>query len=320
MRTERARRWYQSRTFHHSQFPPERLAAERTRSVSACVPARNEARTIGPIVADLVELREAGALDEVVVIDARSSDRTAALAAEAGADVRQESELMPDFGPVLGKGDAMWRALSVVEGDVVVFLDADSEGFGPHFACGLVGPLVCGPPGIEFVKAFYQRPFKLGEVSLPEGGGRVTELTARPLLNLFYPELAGFRQPLAGEFAATRELLGRIPFATGYAVEIALLIDAWREVRLDALAQVDVEMRQNRHQPLGDLTPMAYAVLRAVCTRLERDGRLEALEDANELLLPMEDDLQQREVRLVERPPLASLGTGSWELGTTHTA
>jgi len=307
MDSERARRWYESRTFHHSEFPAERLAAERTRSVSACVPARNEERTIGPIVADLVSLREAGAIDEVMVIDAGSHDSTPEIAADAGASVHVESELLPEQGEVLGKGDAMWRALSVLDSDVIVFLDADSEGFGPHFATGLIGPLVCGDTGVEFVKAFYRRPLKVGEVSLPEGGGRVTELMARPLLNLFYPELAGFRQPLAGELAATRDLLLRLPFATGYAVEIAMLIDAWREVGLDALAQVDIEMRQNRHQPLAELTPMAYAVLRAVCTRLEREGRLNELEES-ELLLPRET-LEERGVPLTERPPLASIRT-----------
>lgn len=307
MDAERARRWYESRTFHHSEFPAERLAAERTRSVSACVPARNEERTVGPIVADLVWLRELGAIDEVVAVDGGSTDATVKVAARAGATVHDERELLPEFGPVLGKGDALWRALSVLEGDVVVFLDADSEGFGPHYATGLVGPLVCGDTGVELVKAFYRRPLKLGEVSLPEGGGRVTELMARPLLNLFYPELAGFRQPLAGELAATRDLLERLPFATGYAVEIAMLIDAWKHAGLDALAQVDVEVRQNRHQPLSELTPMAYAVLRAVCTRLEREGRLSEL-DGDELLLPREM-LETREVHLEERPPLSKLET-----------
>ena len=275
--------------------------------MSACVPARNEERTIGPIVADLVSLREAGAIDEVMVIDAGSYDSTPQIAADAGASVHEESDLLPEQGEVLGKGDAMWRALSVLDSDVIVFLDADSEGFGPHFATGLIGPLVCGDTGVEFVKAFYRRPLKVGEVSLPEGGGRVTELMARPLLNLFYPELAGFRQPLAGELAATRDLLLRLPFATGYAVEIAMLIDAWREVGLDGLAQVDIEMRQNRHQPLAELTPMAYTILRAVCTRLEREGRLNELEES-ELLLPRET-LEERGVPLTERPPLASIRT-----------
>ncbi|HEX6459106.1 MAG TPA: glucosyl-3-phosphoglycerate synthase [Thermoleophilaceae bacterium] len=280
------------RTFHHSQFPAERLAAERTRSVWVCVPARNEERTVGGIVSDLVSLRELGAIDEVVVIDGGSTDSTVAIAESAGALVHQEAELLPEYGDVLGKGDAMWRALSVLEGDVVVYLDADSGGFGPHYACGLAGPLVCGDGRVEFVKAFYRRPFKVGDVSLPEGGGRVTELTARPLLKLFYPELAGFRQPLSGELAATRDLLTRLPFATGYAVEIAMLIDAWKEVGLDALAQVDIELRQNRHQPLSDLAPMADAVLRAVCVRLQREGRLHEL-DGDEI---------------VERPPFIRTG------------
>ena len=306
--SDRARRWYESRTLHHRDYPPERLSAERSASVSVCVPAREEAGTVGPIVADLVELREVGVVDRVLVVDAASADGTAEIAERAGAEVVQQAELMPQFGPVLGKGDAMWRALSAIDSDVVCYLDADSGGFGPHFACGLIGPLLCGEPQIQFVKAFYQRPFKVGEVSMPEGGGRVTELTARPLINLFYPELAGFRQPLAGEFAARRSLLERLPFATGYGVEIGLLIDAWREVGLDGMAQVDVELRQNRHQPLGDLTPMAYAVLRTVAARLATDGRAPELPDgAGELLLPRGEQLEELELQLVERPAHSGL-------------
>jgi glucosyl-3-phosphoglycerate synthase len=306
--SERARRWYRSRTLHHRDYPPERLSAERSSSVSVCVPAREEAGTVGPIVADLVELREAGVVDQVLVVDAASQDGTAEIAERAGAEVVQQAELLPEFGPVLGKGDAMWRALAAVQSDVVCYLDADSGGFGPHFACGLVGPLLCGDPEIQFVKAFYERPFKVGEVSMPEGGGRVTELTARPLINLFYPELAGFRQPLAGEFAARRSLLEQLPFATGYGVEIGLLIDAWRAVGLDGMAQVDVELRQNRHQPLGDLTPMAYAVLRTVAARLAAEGRAGELDGGPaELLLPRGEELERRELELVERPPRSAL-------------
>jgi glucosyl-3-phosphoglycerate synthase len=180
--------------------------------------------------------------------------------------VHQEADLMPDFGPVLGKGDAMWRALSVVRGEIVVYLDADTQGFGEHFVRGMTGPLLA-EPSLQFVKAFYRRPFKVGETALPEGGGRVTELTARPLLRAFYPELAEVRQPLAGEVAARRELLERLPFGTGYAVEIAMLIDAWKAVGLDRMAQVDLDVRQNRHQSLSDLAPMADAVLAAVRAR-----------------------------------------------------
>jgi glucosyl-3-phosphoglycerate synthase len=271
--------------FHHSHFPPELIAAERDCSISVCVPARDEARTIGPIVETLVRLRDLGAVDQVVVVDA-SRDGTGAIAARLGAEVHSQSELMPAFGEVLGKGDAMWRALSVLSGDVVCFVDADTEQFGPHFACGLVGPLVTDP-GVRFVKGFYRRPFRLGDELSPEGGGRVTELTARPLLELFYPQLAGIRQPLAGEIAARRELLEQLPFATGYAVEIAMLIDAWSVAGSDAIAQVDLDVRQNRHQPLSELGPMAAAVLRAVA---ERRGMVDE---------PAE--------RIVERPPMASL-------------
>jgi glucosyl-3-phosphoglycerate synthase len=168
-----------------------------------------------------------------------------------------------------------------------------------------VGALTC-EPAVRFAKAFYRRPFRVGDVTMPEGGGRVTELTARPLLNLFYPQLAGVRQPLAGEIAADRELFERLPFATGYAVEVAMLIDAYREVGLDAIAQVDLDMRQNEHQPLRALAPMAYAVLLGVAARLQREGRLAEL-DASDLLAPTDGRLEPRTIELIERPPLASL-------------
>jgi glucosyl-3-phosphoglycerate synthase len=203
----------------------------------------------------------------------------------------------------------MWRALTVASGDVVLFVDADSEDFGPHFACGMLGPLLLDDT-IEYVKAFYRRPFKLDSVCAPEGGGRVTELTARPLLNLFYPELAAFAQPLAGEIAARRSLLERLPFCTGYAVDIAQLIDAWTEVGLWGMAQVDLDVRQNRHQSLRDLGPMAYAVLRGVTERLVREGRLTA-EQRDAFLTPGPGGLEERWVEIVERPPIASLAAGA---------
>jgi glucosyl-3-phosphoglycerate synthase len=268
----RARSWHRSNTHAHGAFPAERLAAERELSVSVCLPARNEARTIGAILERLVPLRDCGAVDQIVVVD-HSTDATAVIARRFGVEVHDQEALLPELGPVLGKGDAMWRSLQVLTGDVVCFLDADSECFGTHFACGLLGPLLCHR-GISFVKGFYRRPFRVGELTLPDGGGRVTELTARPLLNLFYPELAAVQQPLAGEIAARRELLERLPFVTGYGVDIALLLDAYRAVGLDAIAQVDLDVRQNAHQPLRDLGPMAFAVLQALAVRLEREGRL----------------------------------------------
>lgn len=281
------------RAFHHAEFPADRLRAEREETISVCIPAREEAATIAAIVAPLVALREAGVVDQVLVVDGDSRDGTGAIAARLGADVLNPAELLPTFGPVLGKGDAMWRALSVLTGDLVCFVDADSEDFGAHFACGLLGPLVCAP-GVRFVKGFYRRPFKVnGAVAAqPTGGGRVTELAARPLLQAFYPELASVRQPLAGEFAARRELLEQMPFCTGYAVEMGLLLDVHAEAGLEALAQVDLDSRQNRHQRLEDLTPMAAAVLGAVTSRLRREGRL--LDGGDGVTLP-------------ERPPLAQL-------------
>jgi glucosyl-3-phosphoglycerate synthase len=299
--TVHPRSWSRANTYDHGAFPAERLAAGRESTVSVCLPARNEARTIGPILEQLMPLRDVGVVDQIVVLD-RSSDGTAQIARALGAEVYAQDELMPELGPALGKGDAMWRALPILTGDVVCFLDADSEHFGAHFACGVLGPVLCRPD-ISFVKGFYRRPFRIGDTTFPDGGGRVTELTARPLLNLFYPELAAILQPLAGEIAARRELLERLPFATGYGVDIGLLIDAYSVAGLEAIAQVDLDVRQNAHQPLRDLGPMAYAVLRAVAVRLEREGRLRGP-------LPATFTLDAPDFALaepIERPPLRSL-------------
>ncbi len=300
----RARAWYRSNTFAHADFPASRLAAERQSTVSVCLPARNEAATIGGILEPLVGLREQGVIDQIVVVD-HSSDDTAKIARKLGVDVHDQEQLQPRLGPVLGKGDAMWRALAVLSGEVICFLDADTEAFGAHFVCGLLGPLLCGEE-IAFVKGFYRRPFKVGAVTLPDGGGRVTELTARPLLNLFYPDLAAVEQPLAGEIAARRELLARLPFVTGYGVDIALLLDAQREVGLEAIAQVDLDERQNAHQPLRDLGPMAFSVLRALATRVQRDGRLVGPLPAG-FLAPGQLELGAVGDEIVERPPLGKL-------------
>jgi glucosyl-3-phosphoglycerate synthase len=290
MSAEVAERWVKARSFHHSLYPAERIAAERTHSVSVCLPARECAQTVGRIVAELCALRELGAIDEVVVVDAASVDGTAEIAARAGATVYQEAELMGSHGPVLGKGDAMWRALSVLDGELVCFLDADTEEFSAHFATGLIGALVC-EGDVSFVKAFYRRPLAGEGVSDGEGGGRVNHLLARPALALFYPELSGVRQPLAGEIAARRELLAELPFATGYGVEIAMLIDVWRKVGLEGMAQVDLDEHRNPHQPLSALTGMAATVLGAIARRAEQDGRLQDVD------VPA----------LVERPALASV-------------
>ena len=302
-------RWAQARTFHHSLDPAARIAecrslGESRGGISVCLPARECAGTVGAIVAALRPLRAGGVIDEIVVIDAASADGTAEVARQAGATVHQEAALLPQFGAVLGKGDAMWRALSILRGEWVCFLDADTEEFGAHFCTGLLGPLVC-EPGVQFVKGFYRRPFEQGGVSLPEGGGRVNHLTARPALALFYPEIAAVRQPLAGEVAARRELLEGISFATGYGVEIAMLIDVWEQIGGEGVAQVDLEVHRNRHQSLQALAPMALTVLATVARRLEREGRLRPTSASSADLPHGEEHLPPA---LVERPPLASLG------------
>jgi len=286
-------------------------------------PARNVAGTIGDILTVVADLRaRTGLPDQVVVVDADSPDGTAEIARAHGAEVYSENELMPSYGPAQGKGDAMWRSLSVARGDIVMFADADTTDFRDHFVYGTLGPLLTDP-AVQFVKAAYRRPFKQGEESVADGGGRVTELMAKPLLNLFYPELAGFVQPLAGEFAGRRELLSAVPFFTGYGVEIGMMIDVFAEVGLEGMAQVDLGTRQNRHQPLASLTRMSSVVLRTVAMR---EGLAQRQLDGDE---PGLWELRQPETylhavataeglrldeylnELIERPPLARLTGGT---------
>jgi glucosyl-3-phosphoglycerate synthase len=290
------------RRFHHSEFVLPQLLERKSEPITVVLPTRAVADTIGPIVERLRGLDPL--IDQIVVVDACSEDGTPELAAAAGAEVHQESELLSDFGQALGKGDAMWRALEVVRGELVVYLDSDTRDFAPHFATGLIGPLLCDP-GMQFVKGFFRRPYLgPGGEELAADGGRVTELAARPLLSAFYPELAAFVQPLAGEVAVRRSLLERLPFATGYAVETAMLLHARDALGgTDGMAQVDLDVRLNRHQPLRELGPMAYAVLNVVMERLRAEGRLTdgqapPLQTADGGLVHVE---------IVERPPHAEL-------------
>ena len=197
------RDWFEQRSFHHQDFSGLACPGEPTRrpTVTLILPAREVAATIGPILETVARLNERTRLvDQVLVIDADSADGTADIARAHGAEVHSENELLPEYGPAQGKGDAMWRALSVARGDIVMFADADTRGFGEHFIYGTLGPLLM-VPGVQFTKAAYRRPFASAGQPVADGGGRVTELTAKPLLNFFFPELTGFVQPLAGEFA-----------------------------------------------------------------------------------------------------------------------
>jgi glucosyl-3-phosphoglycerate synthase len=320
--------WFEQRSYHHRDFESlgqsSGTGAERP-STTLIFPARNVAGTIGTILSVVKDLRDrTGLPDQVIVIDADSPDGTADVARAHGAEVYSENELMRAYGPAQGKGDAMWRALSVARGDIVMFADADTADFEEHFVYGTLGPLLADPQ-LHFVKAAFRRPFKQGEEKIPDGGGRVTELMAKPLINLFYPELAGFVQPLAGEFAARRDVLSRVPFFTGYGVEIGMLIDVFDQVGLSAMAQVDLGTRQNRHQTLASLSRMSSVVLRTVAAREGLGQRLDgslgngALDNGVPGLweqpdtylhaVATEDGLRIDEHlnELVERPPLASL-------------
>jgi glucosyl-3-phosphoglycerate synthase len=323
--------WFEQRSFHCDDFAdlaaPSGAAPART--VSLILPARNVGDTIGFILDTVRRFSDrSGLICQVVVIDADSPDGTADIARALGAEVYSENELLPGYGPAQGKGDAMWRSLSVARGDIVMFADADTRDFGEHFIYGTLGPLLRDPE-IQFSKAAYRRPFTAGDQSVADGGGRVTELMAKPLLNFFYPELAGFVQPLAGEFAASRELLWSIPFLTGYGVELGILIDVFSVVGLAGLAQVDLGTRQNRHQPLLDLGRMSSTVLRAMARRAqltERELMAPGLPGVWALRRPeiylhavaTEDGLRLDEHLnpLLERPPLAESHGGPDTAGT----
>ena len=317
--------WFEQRSFHHRDFcdlPVTSGGVERP-STTLILPARNVAGTIGTILSVVADLRaRTGLPDQVIVVDADSPDGTADIARAHGAEVYSENELVPNYGPAQGKGDAMWRSLAVARGDIIMFADADTTDFRDHYVYGTLGPLLADP-AIQFCKAAYRRPFTQENKSVPDGGGRVTELMAKPLLNLFYPELAGFVQPLAGEFAARRDLLNKVPFFTGYGVEIGMMIDVFAEVGLEGMAQVDLGTRQNRHQSLASLTRMSSVVLRTVAMReglaqRELDGDEPGLWELRQPetylhAVATEDGLRLDEHlnELIERPPMVRLIGGT---------
>ncbi|MGW2183223.1 glucosyl-3-phosphoglycerate synthase [Streptomyces sp. NPDC001732] len=273
---EEVERWLAGRSWSAADRPLERLLAAkagepRRSSVSVVLPALDEEATVGDIVATIRrELMEKVSLvDELVVIDSGSTDATSQVAREAGARVVHRDAILPRIPAVPGKGEVLWRSLLVTGGDIVCFVDADLKDFSADFVSGIVGPLLTDPD-VQFVKAMYDRPFGDGPGGAAAQGGRVTELVARPLLNLHWPQLAGFVQPLGGEYAVRRSLLEQLPFPVGYGVELGLLVDALHTVGLDALAQVDVGVRKHRHQDGQALGRMAAAIYRTAQLRLSR--------------------------------------------------
>jgi glucosyl-3-phosphoglycerate synthase len=268
--------WFDRHTSSWRDWPLDRVARHKgDTTVSVVLPTLDDEPTIGEIVGGVRILADqTGLVDEVIVVDAGSQDATAKVAAEAGATVYHHSDILPGHDPQRGKGDARWKALMVARGDLIVYVDADLTEFRSYFVTGLLGPLLT-EPDVSLVKAFYDRPQPAGS---PAGAGLVTELMARPLLNVYFPELAGVVQPLAGECAGRRSLLETLPFAAGYGVETGLLLDTVLDAGLDAVAQVDLGQRTHgRHDPTVQ-GEMAASILHTVLERVHpNDPRWETL-------------------------------------------
>lgn len=307
--------WTLERTWAARDLSVDQLAARKAHlgaSVSVVLPALNEVATIEGVV-DACTVLADRLIDELVVIDGGSEDGTAERAAAAGARVHVDAQILPEFGPALGKGDALWRALAVTSGDIVVYIDTDIRNPDPRFVYGLLAPLL-EDPTIQLVKAFYERPVEVGKILHPTGGGRVTELLARPLLNLFWPELATLVQPLSGEYAGRRELLEALPFFTGYGVELGMLVDTLIRVGSQAIGQVDVDERIHRNQSLESLSRMAFGIAQVAMRRLADDGRLSpGVEFPNTYLQFTRSasgiSSSLRAVEIVQRPPMNSVAT-----------
>jgi glucosyl-3-phosphoglycerate synthase len=304
------------RTAHHTDFDAAALAQHKRLQglgISVVIPARNEEPTVGDVAGILKRtlLDDVGLVDEVVVVDADSVDRTGDVARAVGATVVRQSDVLPEAGTAPGKGEALWKGLAATSGDLVVFVDADIIDIGPRFVVGLVGPLLTDP-AIAFSKATYDRPLRVGDDLYPSGGGRVTELLARPLIAAFWPELAWLAQPLSGEYAGRRDLLESLPFVRGYGIELAMLVDILERRGAEVIAQVDLGQRVHDHQSLAALGRMATEILHVAMDRLARQGRLVLTDPlAAELFQPLRRPdgalvLEQWRVAPSERPPLAA--------------
>lgn len=308
-----ARAWFQHRTTSATSLAAidsaVLLRAKRRggHRVSVVLPARNEEATVGRLVADLHErwVRRVPLVDELVVVDSDSTDATAEVARAAGADVVATTEILPGHGTRPGKGEALWKSLAATTGDLVVFLDADLLGDVAHYVPGLLGPLLADPH-VHYVKGCYTRPLEVDGATLPAGGGRVTELTARPLLNALWPELAGFVQPLGGEYAARRSALEQVPFVSAYGVEVGLLIDLLQLGGLSSLAQVDLGVRRHTSQSEEALGAMAGQVVSTVLARAgsgrATSGLLTQFRHDGAGFVP-----RSSAVAVDERPPMATV-------------
>jgi glucosyl-3-phosphoglycerate synthase len=279
-------------------------------SISLALPALNEEETIGKVIRTMKKelMQRLPLLDEIVLIDSNSQDGTRQIAESLGVPVFIHQQILPEYGARRGKGEALWKSLYVTRGDIVLWIDTDIVNIHPRFIYGLIGPLL-STPSIQFVKGFYRRPLKVGDKIQASGGGRVTELTARPLINLFYPQLSGVIQPLSGEYGGRRTVLTQLPFFSGYGVEIGLLIDVAERFGLHAIAQVDLQERIHHNQPLEALSKMSFAIIQAVSRKLENSLSLSFLKDVNKTMKLVRYNtgrffLDVEEIAEQERPPM----------------
>jgi glucosyl-3-phosphoglycerate synthase len=313
-----ARAWFQHRTTSAAslaEIDVDALLLAKRRGghrISVVLPARDEEATVGTLVRDLVDRWMEGVplVDELVVVDSNSSDRTAEVARAAGAEVVAAADVLPSHGDRPGKGEALWKSLAATTGDLVVFMDSDLLGDVSHYVPGLLTPLLTDPR-VDYVKGCYTRPLTVDGEHRPAGGGRVTELTARPLLNALWPELAGFVQPLGGEYAGRRSALEQVPFVSSYGVEVGLLIDLLQVCGLQGLAQVDLGTRRHTHQTDEALGKMAGQIVNTLLARAERGRHGRRLEPGGLLTQFTHDGVRfvptSHTVAVDQRPPMATV-------------
>ncbi len=310
-------KWFAENTFHAREFKNLKqlveLKEKQGLTISLGLPALNEEKTIGNIIKMVRErfIEQYPLLDEIVVIDSDSTDRTVEIATNLGVSVVKHPEVLKRYDAWVGKGEALWNSLYVLRGDLIAWIDTDIINMHPRFVYGILGPLI-REPHLKYVKGFYQRPLRVGKKLDARGGGRVTELVARPLLNLFYPELSGLIQPLAGEYAGRREALESVPFFAGYGVEIGLLIDILAKYGLSAIGQIDLDERVHRNQSLLALSKMAFEIIQVVMLRVGERRGVELVNELNKsikLIRYARDEFQLdvADIRARERPPMIEI-------------
>jgi glucosyl-3-phosphoglycerate synthase len=310
-------KWFAENTYHASEFADLKRLLELKKGqnlrVSLALPALNEEPTVGHVLQTIQQAlwQQVRLVDEIVLVDSASTDKTREIAKALHIPVYIHQEVLPGLGARAGKGEALWKSLYLTRGDIVIWIDTDIVNIHPRFVYGLLGPLIMHPE-IQFVKGFYRRPLKVDSRVQAGGGGRVTELTARPLLNLFFPELSGLIQPLSGEYGGRRSALEQMPFSSGYGVEIGLAIDMFEKYGLGAIAQVDLQERIHHNQPLESLSKMSFAIIQTVIRRIERRYSIKLLEDVNKTMKLIRYGQQRLlldvdEIAELERPPMKEL-------------